>query len=242
MGVEMRKFSIFILVLTFCLVGLISGCSNDDESGDPTGPSINPDDYDFYMVVSSTGLRSEYIINVSPMDTNTIQTLELTVNGSTVNMTNYMSMWVGLTNMNEGQTYQVEMAMNGSDYSFTMTTVHIPVVNWPNTWTVTEPTDLSWTLTSNAEYQEIYGTATDNTIWDEAYADLNASDRSYTIPANWVNAALPEFNLMLMEMNFSFDDDLIINCMSASEMDYGILSESDKIRISKDFAKKILNN
>ncbi len=238
----MKKITILILILTFCLTGFISGCSKDDDNGDPTGPSINPDDYDFYMVVSSTGLRSNYMLNVSPMETNTIQTLELTVNGSAVIMTNYMSMWVGLTDMTEGQTYQVEMTINSTDYSFTMITAYIPAVNWPNTWTVTEPTNLSWTLTSNAEYQEIYGTATDNVIWDEVYADLNASDRSFTIPANWVNVTLPEFNLMLMEMNFSFDDNLIINCMSASEMDYGILSESDKIRISKDITKRILNN
>jgi len=238
----MRKFTILILILTFCLIGFISGCSNDDDNGDPTGPSINPDDYDFYMVVSSTGLRSNYMLNVSPMETNVIQTLELTLNGSAVIMTNYMSTWVGLADMTEGQTYQVEMTINSTDYSFTMTTAYIPAVNWPNVWMVTEPTDLSWTLTSNAEYQEIYGTATDNVIWDEVYADLNASDRSFTIPANWVNVTLPEFNLMLMEMNFSFDDDLIINCISASEMDYGILSESDKIRISKDITKRILNN
>ncbi len=178
------------------------------------------------------------------MANNVITSMEVSINGVDVMMVNYMSMWAGITEMDEGQTYQVEAVINEVDYSFTIQTTHIPIVNWPIDWTVTEPTTISWTLASNAEYQDLYATATDYTIWDENYADLNNSDRSFTIPANWVDPLLPNFSLTLMEMNFAFDDDLIINCMSFDESFYGGWGRESKhniIEISKDMYKKIFN-
>ena len=225
-------------------MSFISGCSDDDGDG-PSGPSINPEDYSYYMVVSAIDLqRSEYIITITPMNNNVITSVEISINGVDVVMSNYMGMWSGLTEMDQGQAYQVEATINGNDHSLTINTPHIPIVDWPMNWVITEPTTISWTLTSNAEYQEFYATATDFTIWDENYEDLNNSDRSFTIPGNWVDPLLTDYYLMLMELNFSFDDDLIVSCMSVDEAAYGILenmSVYDKIKISKEIFKRIYN-
>ena len=46
---------------------------------------------------------------------------------------------------------------------------------------------------------------------------------------------------MLIEMNFSFEDNLIVSCMSADEAGYGILREmsvNDKIKISQNIYKR----
>ena len=241
----MRKFTILFLVLTFSMMGLITGCG-DDEDGGTTGPSINPEDYDFYMTVTATNYqRNENVITIIPMDNNIITSLEVFVNGDAVVISNYMDLWIGSTNMNEGQAYQIEMIINDNNYSFTINIPHIPIVNWPVSWIITEPTTINWTLTADAEYQEIYGTSTDNITWDEAYADLGPSDRSFTIPANWVDPNYPDFDLMLMEMNFSFEDNLIVSCMSFDEAfyAYGRLSgnsgKHNIIEISKDMYKRI---
>lgn len=242
----MKKITMMLMIFTFILMGLFTGCSSDDDDDNgPTGPSIDPNDYEFYMVVSSTGSRGEYVLSVSSTSSTSIQSLELTINGATVSMVNYMNNWAGFTNMTENETYQVEMIMNDNDYSFSMTIPYTPVVNWPTTWNIAEDTSITWTLTSDAEYQEIYGTATDNVIWDDAYADLDPSDRAFTIPANWVDASLTEYNLLLMEMNFSFDNDLIINCFSSSEMEYSenkVLQKPDKKKIAYDLIMRVLNN
>ena len=223
-------------------MSFISGCSDDDG---PSEPSINPEDYSYYMVVAAMDLlRSEYIITITPMNNNVITSVELSINGVDVVMSNYMGTWSGLTEMDQGLTYQVETNINGNDHSLTINTPHIPIVDWPMNWVITEPTTISWTLTSNAEYQEFYATATDFTIWDENYEDLNNSDRSFTIPGNWVDPLLTDYYLMLMELNFSFDDDLIVSCMSVDEAAYGILenmSVHDKIKISKEIFKRIYN-
>ncbi len=241
----MKKFTILFLVLAFCMMGLITGCG-DDEDGGTTCPSINPEDYDFYMTVASTNYqRNENVITIIPMDNNIITSMEISVNGVTVIMTSCMNFWTGSANMDEGQAYQVEAIINDNNYSFTINIPHIPIVNWPVNWIVTEPTTINWTLTADAEYQEFYGTSTDYITWDEAYADLGSSDRSFTIPANWVDPNYPDFDLMLMEMNFSFEDNLIVSCLSFDDALYvqGRLSgDSGKhniIEISKDTYKRI---
>jgi len=226
------------------MMSFITGCSDDEN--DPTGPSIDPEDYDYYMTVSAEQGRGDYIIIISPMANNVITSMELSVNGVDVIMVNYPSMWAGTTEMDEGQTYQVEAVINGSDYSFSIVTAHIPAVNWPAIWDITEPTAIIWSLTSNAEYQEFYATATDYTIWDDNYEDLNNSDRSYTIPANWVDPLLTDYSLLLIEMNFAFENDLIVSCMSFDAAFYvqGRLngeSKRDIMELSKDMYKRIFN-
>ncbi|MEA2097132.1 MAG: hypothetical protein U9P73_10635 [Candidatus Cloacimonadota bacterium] len=239
----MRKFTILFLIFAFSMMSFITGCS-DDESGGTTGPSIDPEDYDYYMLVSATGnQRSDYIITITPMNDNVIISVEISINGIDVVMSSYMDMWSGYTNMEEGQTYQVEAVINGTDHSLTINTPYIPIVDWPTNWNITEPTIISWTLTSNAEYQEFYATATDYITWDENYADLDPSDRSFTIPGNWVDPLLTDYYLMLIEMNFSFEDNLIVSCMSANEAGYGILREmsvNDKIKISQNIFERFL--
>ena len=242
----MKKFTILFLVLTFSILGFITGCG-DDENGGTTGPSIDPDDYAYYMVVSGIDYqRSDYIISIIPMGNNIITSMEISVNGVDVLMTNYMDMWSGIALMDEGQTYQVEAVINGNDYSFSIVTTYIPEVNWPNIWNFTEPTPITWSLESNAEYQDFYATATNYSTWDDNFSELNPSDRSFTIPENWVDPLLTDYSLMLMEMNFSFKDNLIVSCMSADEAFYiqGRLNGKSKhnlIEISKDMYKRIFN-
>lgn len=243
----MKKFTILFLVLTFSILGFISGCSDDDGGGGTTDPSIDPEDYAFYMTVTSTDYqRDNYMITMIPMANNIITSLEISINGVDVVMTNYMELWSGSTIMSEGQTYQLEVTINGIDHSLTINTPHIPVVNWPVNWVLTEPTSIAWTLTADAEYQEIYGTSTDYITWDEAYADLSPSDRSFTIPANWVDPIYTDYYLMLVEMNFAFEDNLIVTCMAFDEAFYvqGRLNGESKrniIEISKDMYKRIFN-
>ncbi|MCF7858183.1 MAG: hypothetical protein K9N07_02505 [Candidatus Cloacimonetes bacterium] len=238
----MKKSALLFFVITFSLLLFISGCSKDDGNNGTTGPSIDPNDYDFYMVVSEADLSGEYMITVSPIENNTIESLELVVNDYSVTMVNYvnMNMWAGTTTLDQGQTYPVALTMNDIDYSFNMKTAYIPSVNWPEEWIVTEATDLSWSLTADAQYQDLYATATDYTIWDEQYVNLDASARSHTIPANWVDSTLTNYNLLLMEMNFSFDENLICNCMSASEVDYNV-STFNKFKLAKERTLELFN-
>jgi len=242
----MRRFSLLILIFTIVSMSLltVTGCSKDDDDDNgPTGPSIDPNDYEFYMVVSSTDLRSEYVLSLSSMGTTPIESVELTINGSMVTMVNYMNNWAGFTNMEENSNYQVEMTINEVDYSFDMQVPYVPIVNWPNTWNIPEETEVTWTLAADAEYQDIYGSGQDGYAYDEAYTDLNPSDRSYTIPPNWLDSSLLEYNLLLMEMNFSFDNDLIINCFSSSEMDYAAdrqFEKPDKNKLAYEMMLRIL--
>lgn len=237
----MKKFTILFLTFIFSMMSFISGCS-DDGNG-TSGPSIDPEDYSYYMVVSAIDLqRGDYIITITPMGNNIITSVEISINGVDVVMSNYMDIWSGLTVMGEGLTYQVDANINGIDHSLTIHTPYIPIVDWPPNWVITEPTTISWTLASNAEYQEFYATATNFTIWEDNYEDLNNSDRTFTIPANWVDPLLTDYYLMLMELNFSFEDNLIVSCMSVDEAAYGILenmSLHDKIKISKDMFRRI---
>ncbi|MDP8268699.1 MAG: hypothetical protein P9L97_08230 [Candidatus Tenebribacter davisii] len=240
----MKKISILFLILSLSLLGFIAGCGKDDDEGGTTDPSINPNDYNYYVVVSGSVGEDNYIINITPMANNLIiQTLELTVNDSAVTMTNFLSMWTGYCTMSEGASYQLDIILNGIDYSFNINIPYTPAVMWPDEWIITESTNITWNLTSNAEYQDIYASANDGVIYEAQYADLNASDRSFTVPANWVSSTLTEYNLLLMEMNFSFDNDMIVSCMAANEHDYYPAPEiryNDKIKISKEIFNKFV--
>ena len=58
----MRKFTILFLIFAFSMMSFITGCS-DDENGGTTDPSIDPEDYDYYMLVSATGnQRSDFLL------------------------------------------------------------------------------------------------------------------------------------------------------------------------------------
>ncbi len=238
----MKKITILFFIVTLSMLGVISGCSDDDGSGGTTDPSINPEDYNFYMIVSDTESREDYVITLIPMNNNIITSIEISVNGVNVTMTNYMDMWSGLIDMEEGQTYQVEATINGINHSLTINTPYVPTVEWPVNWNVTEPTTINWSLAANAEYQEFYATATDYITWDDNYADLSPSDRTFMIPENWVDPLLTDYSLMLIELNFSFEDNLIVSCMSADVIGYGIfrdVSEREKIKISKEIYNRI---
>jgi hypothetical protein len=240
----MKKSIIFSILLLLLLSIFVIGCSDDDNDNGTTEPSINPEDYDYYMVVADMEARGDYLITIMAYEGVAITSIEISINGVDVIMTNLMNIWTGIIPLDEGQTYQVEMTLNENDYSFSIQTTYIPDVNWPANWIVTEPTTITWSLVANAEYQDLYATATDGITWDESYTDLGPSDRSFTIPANWVNPDLTDYTLMLMEMNFTLEDDLIVACMSADEAEYVIgkgISNRDKIEISKEIFKRIFN-
>lgn len=236
----MKKFLIMMLVLGLAL--MMTGCGDDDDNNNNGGNDLtspphlsNPDNFDFVVTLDQSADNGNTMIIVVPVNSNnSISTLELSVNESVVALTQVYGIWAGeVTGIASGESVVVSATINGTSYNETITIANPAVVDYPETWDVSEAYTLSWTLQADNMYQYLGGNAswmdleTYETIETDEFITLSPSDRTVIIPANWLD--IPEdihtdTVITLYQENWAYNNRFI--CVSFSDSENSFYSRS----------------
>ena len=208
----MKKFTILFLIITFSILGIISGCSDDDGGGGTTDPSINPEDYIYLLNVISTDFRGNYVITLwSDEINNNIGEVTCTINGSQCSFlwNENLGWWSASYSMNAGETYNFALTIDGTEYDTDLNIVNqISNVSWPIAYDPLQEYEITWELASNSDYTLFQGVT-------EAYyqemEELDPADRSFTIPAEWLGTTSQMYQFTIIQMNYAYDGDLLLN-------------------------------
>ncbi|MCK4654411.1 MAG: hypothetical protein KAU01_08195 [Candidatus Cloacimonetes bacterium] len=237
----MKKLLIFLVLIPFIFSGFILGCSDDDDNGGTTGPSVDVEEFEYYFgLMYIPSLRASWFIQVYAYEGSEITDLQLLINGIDIAMADYQGLyWTSSVpvELDEGQTNSFDLTINQlENHTFTLKNVCYPTVNWPLTWFLGQNTEVSWTLAEDSDYQDFIVSGISESDDEEKYQNLDPSDRSYTIPANYISTGYDLYTLMLMEYNYIVEGEFIAGSISFSGVYYGIL---EKNNISTDKLFKI---
>ncbi len=187
----------------------MSGCSKDDD-GDSTGPSDNPEDFTYLLNVYSLA-KGSYEMMLMPISSqDAIENVECTINGNSVSFSwNEMYLqWTGTHQMSAGGTYNFVLSIDGDEYDTDLTLVNqLTNVSWPIIYQPSEENEVTWELAGDNEFQLLQGT-TETSVIEIEY--LDSSDRSFTIPAEWIGTSSQMYQFTLTQTNEATSDDLMI--------------------------------
>lgn len=242
----MKKYG--VLCILFCLITslLVVGCGDDKDNDNPTGPSIDPEDFDFYFAVSSFDAPyrdNEYLVVVDSYSGETVEGVTVIADDQEVMMSNMWNTWTGLATLDEGSSHHFAVVIGGDSFVFDLETVSTPDVNWPVLYNPAEAMNLAWTLDpdQDSEYQWLFADAANMSgNDDEKEVALDVAARSYTVPANWFDASFTDYHFYIVENNIKVVDDLIAFSTEISFADYWPYEKSsDKIALIKRIAKTL---
>jgi len=242
----MKKSFMMFLFVTVVLSMLITGCSDDKKSStgpDPSGPVIDPTDYNYYFGVSSlySDRNEEYLIAVSSYDGTIISTVEVSVSGETYILESAgFGAFIGYIDLPDAGVYSYEVVIDGDkEFSFNLSPAPIVNAQWPDAVTVGDDFDVTWTLTPNQDpqVQEFSGYAYDEMDNEEdVYETLLPSARSYTVPGNWFSNSMTSFDYDLIVANYEIDGQMIAVSVEGSFAEYYSYGKSENNKL--DLIKK----
>ncbi len=228
----MKKLTVFFIVLMAMAI-LFSGCEKKPTSSDPNDDNANldPANFDYYAyIINTTNNGKDYSYAVYILsEKSDITSAEFYVEGEQVQLAYqpYLGGWIG-TDMalQPDHTYSFQIKINESKYSktFSLKLPVAPVVNWPETIDLNTDTNVSWTMPSNAMYQEFEGDAYKMEAESSVnnFKILSPSDRNFTIKKNWLPVDYDEYNFSVVEMNYYKDSShLLISSGELSQVEYG---------------------
>jgi len=240
----MRKTLMFLLIITLLLSLAIFGCSKNKSTNNGNGDGIlNPQDYDFGLIVYDLGFRNTYEIEVTNWDwENPITDVQLNINGNPVTIQSGL----GEYDFTPGQTYNFDLTIGRAVYDFDLQINSNLFVNWPETYDPSQATTVNWTQLEDPDYQDFFLEGYDMS-WDEyeyEYEVLNNSARSFTIPANWIGSSWFEYYMSLWSVNYTVSGNLIAASESSDGMSYyyetkGVKTDFNRLERFQKFIEKI---
>jgi len=249
----MKKFLLVILVIGVFSSMFFTGCKDNKSNSTTTAPDpMHLENLDYFMAVASENYKGMYYIFIDSYNENaTINTAALTINGIDIPLISegyegWVS-WFGSVELTQGQDIVCVLNINGNSYNLNLTVPYHPNLTWPESYNPGVSTTLSWTLSGDSEYQYFEGDAegfdyeTMETIEESKYVTLDQSDRSFTIPANWLNSDLDEYEFDLLEYSFEADGKVGAAIGDGSEATYyPDIKKSDRRKEMHLILKKII--
>lgn len=244
----MNKFLRLLLIMILAMSVFISACGEDDDDDNGnTDPPINPENFDFFFSLFGIGegAKAEYGIVVEAYEGEDITSVTLSIGGIDVPIEDFWGVWMGFAELDPGESYAFELAINSNTYNFNLQLPVYPQIDWPATFDPTQSYDLSWILNPNinSNIQELVGTSwyydddlDEYVIVDDKYVFLDPGVRSYTLAANWLSVQ-EEYDLVLAETNWVISGALLA---VASEVSIG--SYGQDIRQAESVTHKYLNH
>ncbi|MCD4829189.1 MAG: hypothetical protein K8R90_07180 [Candidatus Cloacimonetes bacterium] len=256
----MKKTLMGILILVFAASSLfVVGCGDDNGGGgggttNPPGPG-DVDDFDFFMAITELTARDRtdwWSIMVIPLSPdNPIVTLELSIDGQSVPIEFYYDIWSAeYTGFTRGQSYTITAVVNGTTFTEDITIVYWPFTNLPMAWNMSEPFDLEWTLDGDNMWQMVSASAswwdpdTDDYQSVEQELELSPSDRSATIPANWLDIPADvsaDVILGLAETNWAFNNRFAVISTAYDFNYYWATRDLDRNEITRRHIDRMLD-
>jgi len=245
-GGAMKKYG--LLCILFCLIAslMVVGCGDDKDNDNPTGPSVDPEDYDFYFAVSSLNdpyRENEFLIVVDSYSGERVEGVAVMADDQEVIMSNMWNTWTGIVTLDDNPSHHFAVVIGGDSFVFDLETASMPDVNWPQLYNPMEAMELAWTLDpdQNSEYQWLFADAEDiSGNDDEKEVELDVAARSYTVPANWFDASFTDYHFYLVENNVKVVDELIAFSTEMSVADYWSYKQStDRVALIKRIAKQL---
>ena len=218
-------FLIFISLAFF-------GCSDDENN--PTEPTV--EDYskaDYLISINYTlpGIDAE--IKIKPNNQSKIITsASLTINQEEIFIGNHdesdSNIYYGFYLGTPGEILNCVVTLNGDVYNINLVYPYYPEIEWPNGLDTSVVNDFVWNLEADNQYQffTAYGRSFDwieNVTLDEDsnVINLDPSARVFNMPINWIKSDLIEYGLILEEISFDYDDELVGICAATNEIFFG---------------------
>jgi len=238
----MKKIFLFMIVLVFASTLFIAGCG-DDDGGSTTDPTIyEMEDYNYFLSISNVlnDDRDSYVIIISSLNQNQIETAELEINGEEIVLEEQgyegFNFWIAaFDEVDTGLNLLCDLKIDDKSYSLNLILPAYPIVNWPTEFDPTLGYDINWTLEANSQYQYFYGSGATydwegSEEYDEEIVELDVSARSYSIPENWLDSDLQDYDFSLDEYSIAVDGKVIAAAVSSSYAYYYQYSRSDIIK------------
>lgn len=223
----MKKFLILILAALLAIGMLLTACDKDNEITDPAEADWSVafvrtidsgKDATHFVTVSWAGEENEFVAPNS---------LTLKVDGEELPLQVYNEVWFGDATLVSGQTYDIELIIDGEtacDGSLTM--VNEVSGSFPATYDPSSSATISWAVsgTGNNDSQIVSATSYDpvNFTHDSFDEVLTPSARSYTFPAEAVESygADTMYSLEITEMNAKTVSDVMLISSHGDDKDY----------------------
>ncbi len=230
----MKRKQLISLLLVALIALFVFGCGNSDDNNNNDNPLIIDDPQDItsevadWLVAFVTGEDTKttngiviYYLNATNYPTATDE-VELLVDGVSVPVEMYMEMpgfYFGTCDLTEGTTYTIVLKYNGVQKVSTSLKIAYRSSNLitPETYVISEPTNISWTLPSSNDhqfagvsaYKSNYPNEDDE---DEYFVELTPSARAYTIPANAVDnlGTGAEYNIGVTQANYNINNRIAV--------------------------------
>jgi len=234
------------LFITLIASMLLTGCGDDKKTNSPSGPEIDPTDYNYYFGISSIvrdGRDNEYLVAVSSYDGTAIASAEVTVAGQTYTLENAYGILIGYVTLPQIGAYSYEVVIDGNkEFNFNLAPAPVVEAQWPQTIMIGEDFDVSWSLSPNQDpqVQEFSGYAYDEMGDEEDHFEtLSTSARSYTVPGNWFSTDMTSYEYDLIAVNYATDGEMIGVSVEGSFIEYYAYGKSTNKPL--DYIKKAVD-
>jgi hypothetical protein len=220
---------------------LLFGCGKDKKkSTTVTGSDlidIENGDFDFFMGIVSYSIyeKAPYMVMIQSYNEDVLITsVELKINNAAITLISYVSFYYAELNLTQGQTVSYEAKINGTTYSGNLTIPYRPQnVTFPAVFNPAQSYNITWSLAQNSQFQmfEAYGWNANNEQETGKYKELSPSDRSFTIPANWIGSGYDEYDLALSEFSANWSGKFIAISFDGAWEYYGEDWKSEPLKI-----------
>lgn len=252
----MNNKCFLLLLMVIISAFLITGCgdSNDDNNNNNNIPT-NPDDITFanadwfVSFIGIGGVKANvynsvmvYYLNPSDIPTNE-DVVVLKVDNIDVNLQPIgwlPGLYSASVNVNEGQSYNIELLFNGtSKVNTPLTMAYIPAASFPANYSYNQSANINWSMGGNNQYQFVgassFGPGTDQ--YSDYSKQLTNSVRSYTIPANSVTnyGVGTEYHLDIDQTNYKNVNRIALMSFTNDSSFYG--AKGSELTLEDKFAK-----
>ena len=225
----MKKFRWLFLILCLVLSLTIISCGDDDKKDDnSTGPTVDPEDFDFCFAISSYELAQKeinYEIMLASYSGEVIEEATLAVDGEAIELFVLYDIWYCDIVLDDSGTHNFNVNINDESYDFDLDLASAVTATWPETYVHSVGMTVDWTLSpnTNSQYQFFYGYAYNSLTYEEEDKEelLEASDRSFDVPANWFGDDYDSYSFDIDEVNYIVEDNLLALSFEMAYADYG---------------------
>jgi len=242
----MKKTSFALMLLLLVSALIISACgdsSSDKVSGPPEVTWANSDWDIMFINGEAIGTKSvEFVISAfwmgDPSGVNPDDSASVVIDGTYYQLESFFgmpSMYMGLVNLNPGQTYNVKFIHNGTEKA--ATDLQMPYAcnaTFPSTYNPSQSATFSWSLSNNNQYQYA-GVSSYNPDEEDEYDDdikfIKPSARSHTVAANAVDSygANTEYDLVVGQVTYKKANRISFSSFQGDAAYYGMAKGTDNV-------------
>ena len=264
----MKKFTLLFTIIIISSFVLFTGCSSDDDSSNDNGNGdglFTPGDfengeYDIVLQVFDLNLKNEKFIYIYPASffvDGYAENFDCTLKINDEEVELISETFTGLKYCNyeltEGETYNFSITTAKSTYSSDLKIAYDPSYPFPQTYDPNQETEFTWTLEGDNNYQlfegwsEYYDWENDEDKSDYKYIELNPSDRTCTIPANWLDDFNEDpqellYDFDLVEYNYILENNSVFISVEAETVTYSDFERKERNKTRIEILNRVLDN